>query len=352
MKYILTVLGTTALVVGFSATLNFAIDPAGIFRKNSFGQKYAEALMESKYGLVFPASLDEREFKIELAKRASQYDCVVIGSSHVMQVGSARKHRSFPACRSILNLGVSGAGIEDHVVLAWLALSDGKPRMLIFGVDPWTFAFEKDDRWKVRYAEQYHLARMEIHQANVVDSSTSSRWSSLISAQYTRRSLDHLLRGAVTPSINVVQSVDEDEGGKFSITLQDGSQIYSSDYIRTAKNAPVPVGGEGYKTAGVVNDGRAVTAYQRLMGWVTAHGVKPVLLMTPYHPNVWMLESSRDFKAMQSTEKIVREMGNELAIPVVGSFRPDILGCAPTEFFDFMHPTASCVARFTAQAAY
>ncbi len=346
MRYLVTILGTAALLMVSAATLNWAIDPAGVFRKTSFGQRYAKALMASEYGLVSPKSVDEREFKVELAKHSVQYDCVVIGSSHVMQVGSARKHRSFPGCRSILNLGVSGAAIEDHVVLTWLTLSEGKPRMLILGIDPWTFAFGKDARWKVRYTEQYYLARNEIEGTKLANSRSSDHWSSLITGQYTARSLDQLLRGSITPTIDAVQRVDEDVGDKLPIVLPDGSLVYSAEYIANAKKSSIPVGGYTYATDGMVNDLRAINLYRKLILWVRLNGVKPVLLMTPYHQNVWMLEASPNVKAMEPTEKIVREIGSELDVPVIGSYKPDIVGCLPSEFYDFMHPMASCVARF------
>lgn len=352
MNYIFTVLGTAAVLVISAAALNWTIDPAGLFRKTSFGQQYADALVTSAHGLVTPDSLDEREFKGTLAKHSGQYDCVVIGSSHVMQVGSARKHRSFPACKSILNLGVSGAGIEDHVVLSWLALTAGKPRALILGIDPWTFAFGKDDRWKVRYADQYPIARLAIDGKETDNGESANRWSSLINAQYTRRSLAMLLRGATTPSIEVARSVAEDVGDKLAITLPDGSHVYSSEYIASTKLAKTPAGGSTYKTGGLINEPAATELYRRLITWATEREVKPVLLMTPYHQNVWMLEASQNVKAMVPTEMIVRKMGSELNVPVVGSFRPDVVGCAPDEFYDFMHPMASCVAKFTAKAEF
>jgi hypothetical protein len=92
---------------------------------------------------------------------------------------------------------------------------------------------------------------------------------------------------------------------------------------------------------------QAINLYRKLIKWVRAQGVKPVLLMTPYHQNAWMLEASPNVKAMEPTEKIVRKIGSELDVPVIGSFRPDLVGCSPSEFYDFMHPMASCVARFT-----
>ena len=351
MTYFLTALGTAASLVAAVASFNWSIDPAGLFHQSLFGQQYAKALIESEHGLLQPDSVDEREFKSELAKYAANYDCVVIGSSHVMQIGSERKHRSFPECKNLLNLGVSGAAIEDHITLTRLALSSGKPRKLILGIDPWTFAYGKDERWKVRFADSYIAAQSVIEGTPPQEAASSNRWSSLVSAEYTARSIGLIFKGALKPKIELAQSVDEDEGGKFPIVLQDGSTVYSSEYIASAKAAKVPIGGTDYKTTGVVNDLRAVAAYRGLIKWVKSQGVQPVLLMTPYHQNVWLLDASPNVKAMIPTEKIVREIGLDLAVPVVGSYRPDVVNCASDAFYDFMHPTASCLAKMTATPA-
>lgn len=347
MNYLFTILVTAAVLVASIAALNWTVDPAGIFRKTTFGQQFANALLRSEHGLLLPPSLDEREFKTELAKHATQYDCVVVGSSLVMEIGSSRKHRSLPGCKSILNLGVSGAVIQDHVTLAWLALLEDKPRMLFLGIDPWTFAMGNDERWKIRYAETYPIARKEIDGAQFSNSTSSNRWSNLISAQYTKRSIDRLVSGSVNPTIDFAQSVDENVDGKFSVILPDGSLMYSAEKIADAKNSQIPIGGDSYKIDGLINDLRAIDLYRRLIIWTRERGVKPVLLMTPYHPNVWMLEASPNVKAMVPTESIVRKIGSELGIPVIGSFRPDLVGCVSGEFYDFMHPMDSCLARFT-----
>lgn len=220
MNYTFTLLATSVILIASTAALNWVIDPAGLFGVTSFSQKYAKALVASENGLVFPDSLDEREIKPELAKRADLNDCVVIGSSRVMQIGSTRKHRSFPACKSLLNLGVGGAGIEDHIVLAWLALSAGRPKTLILGIDPWTFAYRKDERWKVRYQEQYLTALMVIDGKYSKSSESSNRWLNLMSAQYTWRSINLLLRGDTSPSIHSAHDVDENMGGSLQLCCQ------------------------------------------------------------------------------------------------------------------------------------
>ena len=164
------------------------------------------------------------------------------------------------------------------------------------------------------------------------------------------RSLGQLVRGAPRPSIDFARSVDESVGDKLPITLPDGSLIYSAEYIASSRLAKIPVGGAVYKTDGLINELGAIDLYRLLIMWVKGHRVKPVLMMTPYHPNVWKLETSSNVKAMLQTEKIVRRMGIELNVPVYGSFQPDVVGCAPEEFYDFMHPMASCMVKVTAKA--
>lgn len=353
MNYLQTLLGTTLLLLATVATLNWAVDPAGIFRPASFGQKYARELVGSTHGLVAPDGVDEREFKVALAKYVAADDCVVIGSSHVMQIGSARRHRAFPQCRRVLNLGVSGAAIEDHITLTWLALAQRRPSRLILGVDPWTFAYGKDERWKLRYAETYRIASAAIAGSGRPDGGAATGFRDLLSAEYTRRSLSHLMSRKPLATIAAAAAVDEEVGGPAAITLPDGSRIYAAEYIAKGRRTPVPAGGgEAYKIAGALNEASAIAAYRGLLRWIRAQGVKPVLLMTPYHPNVWLLEASPTVRAMRETEQQVRALAAELAVPVIGSFRPDPQLCPASEFHDFMHSSARCLARLSERGDY
>ena len=124
MTYLRFLLGTTLLVLATVATFNFTIDPSGIYGKGKLNPDvYADTLINSKYGLWWPEdSLDERLIKKALAKYSGRVECIVIGSSHAMQIGNRRGVKSLQEeCGTMLNLGVSGAGIEDHITLAYLA---------------------------------------------------------------------------------------------------------------------------------------------------------------------------------------------------------------------------------------
>lgn len=349
MKYLLSFVSTACAIFLGVATLNWTTDPAGLFSTNSFGKQFASRLVSSENGLLLPDSVDEREFKRFLASMPSSADCIVIGSSHVMEIGSARRHRSFPECRQILNLGVSGAGIEDLYVLTWLSLKSNQPKTLILEIAPWTLAFGKDARWNVRYPEDYDTALSSIGSGQAASTTVEkqSRWSTLISAQYARRSLAAIRQRDTSHAIVPAPPTDEDTGGQLPVILSDGSLIYSAEYLANSKKSAVPLGGSDYKNSAPTNEARALHAFEQLVLWVRAQGIHPVLLLTPYQHNVWRLENATTVQLMKETEKLAIEIGIKLEMPVVGSYRPERAGCLPDEFYDFMHPNAKCLARMT-----
>jgi hypothetical protein len=309
-------------------SLNFIVDPASAYHSRLRGNKidpkiYANALVKSEHGLWWDANLvGERSLKKELSKYSQAYDCIVVGSSHVMQVSSHRSNRALTdECKSLLNLGVSGAGIEDHLVLTYLALQEGGPEKIILGIDPWTFVFNADARWS-QYEDDYYLARSVIlgKEKILANTGNDSKWQeklvNLISFDYTMQSVlavrEYIRRG--TPTISVAPSVNETFGDIHPVLLPDGSLIYSAKYITDAKNTPIPFGGGGYKTSGLLNQNDAIDTYRSLISWIRSKGIEPILLLTPYHENVFKSPDSQDTTALQNTELIVRNLSRELTM--------------------------------------
>lgn len=358
MTYLRFLLGTTLLVLAAAAGINFTVDPSGVYGGGkSSPDAYADTLIKSTHGLWWPEdSLDERLIKKALAKYSGRVECLVIGSSHVMQVGSHRGIKSLQGeCETILNLGVSGAGIEDHITLAFLALKNGRPKKIVFGVDPWTLAFGKDQRWS-QYATDYGNAYGVIvgkagHAKAEHSNLFISRAKNLFSLEYTVRSIGKAVREYRSDLSNMppAPQVDEAKGGDNPVLLPDGSLIYSAQYIADHRARKIPLGGGAYKTDGELNQNDAVEAYRSLIRWVKSRGVEPVLLLTPYHENVWKSPESPNAVALRSTESAVSNLSSELKLRLIGSYDPHAFGCLDNEFYDFMHPTADCLRRLQAR---
>lgn len=355
MSYLRIVYLTAVLIVFVAAGINYYVDPAGVFRKDPAGpEQYAETLLAADIGLWWPeGSPEDRQIKKALAKYAARFDCALIGSSHVMAL-SSRNHP--PAlegiCRDTLNLGVSGASLEDHLALAYMVQRNGGPRRMILAVAPWTLSFGKDQRWSA-YAPEYKAARQAVLGGRSgeedVDGGLGQRIANLFTLEYTVRSLRMALTGTAGVShgqtVALASPLDGNIGGEYPALRPDGSLIYSARSLAQFGGRSVPLGGVTYKTGGGLNQKPAVDAYRALIRWLKVHDIEPILLLTPYHENVLKAPQSPNAVAIRNTEPLLREMAEKERIRVIGSYDPAIVGCGDGEFLDFMHARLSCLAK-------
>lgn len=348
---------TTFSVLAVIACANYFVDPAYVYRTvQNRSDTFAEALVKSENGLWWPDTfLPERAIKKSLADYADYSECVVVGSSHVMQIGSARTLNSLSdKCASIINLGVSGGTIEDHLALAYLSLHNKPSGKIVLGIDPWTFAYGKNTAWSY-YSKDYQVARnMILGESTPVGAENTdtirSKLINLLSLEYTVKSIRNLKIGDRLYYGKSAPKIDEEAGGKFPIFYRDGSLQYDDKFIaQTNKIKPserIGLGGDyAYNTDGVLNERVAIDSYASLIRWIKSKGVEPILLLTPYHHNVWKRPFSANVRALMATEPIVRQLGRQLGVTVIGSYDPIAAGCSSDEFFDFMHAKGSCLAK-------
>lgn len=356
MTYLRYLLGSTVSLLAVAAVLNFSIDPAGMYRTgNGNPDSYAVALLQSRNGLWWPEnSYEERAIKKALIRRASPTDCIVIGSSHVMQVSSQPAIRSLSdVCGTILNLAVSGASIEDHITLVYMTLLNWRPAKIVLSIDPWTFAFGKDQRW-LYYAVDYQQAKAAVlnkadFKSVEVEDTFRVKTKNLFSLEYTSRSvrkaLGELRSNSNSYAAEAAPELVESLGGEHPVLLPDGSMLYSAKYLAAATSQDIPIGGVTYKTDGELNQARAISAYRSFLWWIKSLNVEPVLLLSPYHENVWKSANSPTVLALQATEIVARTFAQELDLELVGTYNAHSAGCLDTEFYDFMHPKITCLAK-------
>jgi len=67
-----------------------------------------------------------------------------------------------------------------------------------------------------------------------------------------------------------------------------------------------------------------------------ARGVNVTLLLMPFHPGVFRCPGLT-VPATVEAERAIREISAKLAIPVVGSYRPEVFRLQAADFYDFMH---------------
>ena len=353
--YVRLLLATAFLILCLAGLLNYIIDPAGIYREPGWNPRaYAYLLHKAEYGLWAPSGkINERLLAREKCKYSNSTEGVVIGSSHVMSISSLRIPPSLNnICKSMQNLGVSGGSIEDHLTLAYLSLRKiGQGKKCILGIDPWTFAFGKDIRYST-YKNDYDEARAEIllkkkPRHKFLSKIDVTKLINLVNLEYTVKSIKTAFDDYKSwpPIITQESMPNMANGGKDYAYLKDGSIVYSAKYIADCNSTPIPIGGLAYKTDSPCNTKDGIDAYRSLLLWIKYKGVEPILLMTPYHENVWKAPLSLDSVAMRSTEIIVLNLARELNLRVVGSFDPTVAGFQPSDFYDCMHTKPEGLAK-------
>ena len=356
-SYLTKFISFTLISLFFVSILNYFIDPGGIYHGKSITpEKYASSLVKSSNGLLWPEGLmSDRKLAKALIKHSLSFNCVIIGSSHVRPISSARKNRSLTGlCPSILNIAVDGASIEDHITLSYLLIKSGFSNNVILGLDPWTLTYNKDSRWLI-YSSDYYISQNQIFNKKKKPINLKNNLPiifNLIDLEYTLNSIS-MLNKYFTLGLHTiieVDSFDHSKGIETAVKLPDGTVISSNKDIRLRKLASKSITiNDGilhdYKVDTNVSSLEAIEDYKLLLKWIAKSNAVPHILLTPYHPYAWIKNDSKITLAMLKTERILRSIAKQLEISIYGSYDPSKLNCKKNEFDDIMHPKDVCLAK-------
>jgi hypothetical protein len=178
--------------------INFIIDPGEIYFKKTLADiksvEFSKKLFNSKYGIVADG-WNQRLIKTTLAKESGNFDCIVLGSSHIMQISSIRNTGNIKnQCNSLLNLGVSGGSIEDISIFSYIILNNIKlPKKVFIAVDPWTLKFGMDARYGA-YREYYNKMNILLKESKESDNLfyINKLAKNLFNGEYLRYSIKEL----------------------------------------------------------------------------------------------------------------------------------------------------------------
>jgi hypothetical protein len=280
------------------------------------------------------SNLNERALKRALvAAQGSNRATVVLGSSRVMEIGERL------VGPDVVNLGVSGASIEDFVALIQLYRTRGitVPRYLI-GLDPWILNENSEqDRW-IEFSEEFETFE---------GSRPRSRWHEigrLLSPNYFRFSVDALWGRLFQGEVEFKTFSDGHAAPGTFIFLPDGSIRYGAAY-REVSAAEVMEKARAY-TLGTVYSLDGFTALSsrlqdlltELVAAVRADGSEIELLLVPYHPLVYdVLGADPKYEQVAAFEAWVQDQARSLDIPLRGALDPSRLGLGNRDFYDGMH---------------
>ena len=203
-KYLKLIAGLCSFSLIAIAAINYTANPGKIYPPLPFSDSHNRLspkqiitqLIQSDHGILITSDRNERDLKHALALRPTTAQCAVIGSSRVMQISSVRKERSLSDnCPSLINLGVSGASLEDYLAMAETILQNEKPpKVIVFGIDTRSLNFNRDSKW-IRHKQNFFniKSKLEGEYPDDNSSSTLALVRNLINLEYFLRSLQLIL---------------------------------------------------------------------------------------------------------------------------------------------------------------
>lgn len=350
------------LVVG---TINIVVDPGEIYLNKILAdfkaQKFSEKLFSSKNGII-DNDWNERVIKTTLARHSDNFDCVVLGSSHILQVSHIRNTGGIQEqCKNLLNLGVSGGSLEDLAIFSFLILNNQNlPQKVFIDITPWILKFGMDSRYGAYqhyYNEINNILKEDTNPGNT--SYESKITKNIFNSQYfyysvlsiieqndEKQQLSFLLSKEI---MYPKTSYNFTDGYNEQIILQDGSRVYSKDFILShkASNTYTTATDEDatYKIANEVYDRSALKYFEKIISLYLKNGVEVKFIYTPYHPALFNAGNIKPVIHMTEVEKITKHFAISNNIKTYGSYNPETVGCTSNEFFDAMHPTTSCLNK-------
>lgn len=364
-KYIKKSFIIFSIIMFIIGSINFIIDPGKIYLKKILADmksaEFSAKLFHSKYGVV-QTGWNGRWVKTTLAKEAGKFDCIILGSSHILQISSIRNTGNINSqCKNLLNLGVSGGSIEDTAIFLYLILNNTKlPKKVFIDIDPWTLKFGMDSRYGA-YKDIYNKMNTLLKKNNNANniSYTNKLIKNLFNGEYFQYSLKELFANKTKNNNSNDNNLLKKDikfptnkfnyslGYKEAVTLPDGSYVYPKNWILKQKNHNhnIKIGGGNYKISGQIYDIKALYYLKKIVNLYRKNNIEVNLILTPYHPNVFKKGDTKPVKHFKVVESIVKKFAENNNIKVYGSLFPHIIGCAGEEFFDYMHATNKCLNR-------
>jgi hypothetical protein len=325
------------------ASLNYFVDPLNIFSDSDDESLEAElARTLAAHQNIVTTNMDERKFQLYRIKYAElEPEVIIVGASRVLQIGKNTLRKNS------LNLGVSGATIEDHVALLDLATTKFKPKMIIIGTDPWIFnSASGQKRWQSLRTE-YESAVTKLQPDIIVNQTISTRfYDQLINYAYTKESLDELYKRYTSTDDVVVRYVESDAPLQDrDIIRKDGSRVYNKNYAnRTQEDVVANIDGWiEYSMSSYYDSKELLNIFTALLDHYNKN-YEVVLLLSPYHPVAYkkILEKKQ---IVVEIENRIRSIASTRGIQVIGSYDPSKNNCSNEEFYDGAHPKDVCMHR-------
>jgi peptidoglycan/LPS O-acetylase OafA/YrhL len=310
------------------------------FEKYGNGPKLAKLLSENN--AIFGISMDERIFiKSRINYENFNPKILVIGSSRTMQLGEKElKDKT-------LNFSVSGASIEDHLVITELALDKFNPTTIYLGADPWLFnKYNNQKRWQSLKSE-YDIAFSNVNSWSRTVKKINFNKKKIVKEEtkIARLTFSENIFEKVYNTLNInpnfiISSNILNELHK-TIILRDGKRVYDLKHSNQKKESEII----RYSMYNYEFSTDQFENYDNFLDYLkNYHKKEVVLVLTPYYEPSFKL-TINEMPVYLDIEKKFMKLASKHKIKIVGSYDPKLADCEIGEFYDSMHPKDDCMKK-------
>ncbi len=299
--------------------------------KNGTESKLARLL--SNKVAVYSPKMDDRQFvKYRIIYENNDPKTIVVGSSRIMQIGNDIYDKK------VLNLGVSGASIEDQITISAMALEKFSPNKIILSADPWLFNKDHNQqRWKsISKQFKYSLE-------NIVSSNKKNKILDIGTFDLNQNKAEKVLE-KIYKLINIRKlnlEIEDAKNNQKTIILNDGKRVYAkSDKLKNVKTKMLEYSMYTYNFSDDYYN-----MYNNFINYlVKVENLNVVLVLSPYHKPSYDLTIQKKPYYLD-IEKKFKDLAKRNNIQIIGSYDSSKVGCADDSFYDAMHPDDDCMKK-------
>jgi hypothetical protein len=273
-----------------------------------------------------------------------------MGSSRMLQASA-----SMFAGRSFFNHSVSGAGLEDFVLIYyWLRERQLLPSAIVFGVDPWTMSDGVDDpRWPSQWRDYGKAARLIQRDATWAPLERAREWgrseAELFSPSLFQQAA-HEFADSSFRRRGALETTEARDGVK-PIKRQDGSMSYSAEMRARSLEDVLRAAREFLKTSPYATrlydvSGGRVRLLEGLLTQMRRDGVSVTAVELPVSPFVFAAVQ-RDPARRDRIGRFQAAVGAVVAlsgITLIGATDPAALSVRDDDYFDGVHMRPEALA--------
>ena len=334
------------------AIVNFVIDVDGLYAgRHQREREIASWLVEGRV-VAGNRNYNLRTVQQMVAMKMERApEVLVLGSSRAMEVSG----RLLPRTPNVRNHAVPSGRLIDYLTFVGIYEQRGlKPGLVLVVADPWIFKAEEMmvDFRHGRAAAEYMATLLATRLADL-GLPESKPWRQLFSLSVLLDSLRHVLPGE--GECSHVHS-RADDSTPCAARRADGSYKYPRSIdgrdpadLRSEIEATIGRRGRLHSFDGYHRlDSERVEVFGRFLAHLKDRGYPTAIMLSPYHPLTERAWQDSDWPLALKAMNVIKQEAARIGIPVVGDYSAHAAGCGEDEFYDPIHPRATCVTRILA----